>query len=178
MRNGVHRSYGITGVSLEGLSLEAVKEWFDNQKITSPNLSDYKAIHDAYSGNPSFIQFVIATIQIYYMGDLAKFNREKGHTIFRNSPMIELIREQWQSLEEVEQQICLQMAKQLQPLSLDELDKLMQSIISRGELMGLLPDMQEATFIKAINQDNNEPTQYELTPLVQRFIIKYLKNSD
>lgn len=179
LQNRSRRAYGISGIPpLGGLSLEAVQEWLNSQSITSPNLSDYKAIHDAYSGNPSFIQFVIGAIQINYMGDLAKFSKEQGHTIFRNLPMMNLVREQWQGLEEVEQQICIQMTKtkQSKPLSLNELDKLMQDIVSRGELMGLLPDMQEAKFIKAIHQNEDEPIQYELTPLIQRFIAKYLKN--
>jgi hypothetical protein len=174
MRNGVHRSYGIAGLSLKGLALEAVQELFNSQNIGSSNPLDYKYIHEAYFGNPSFIQFAIGAIQKNYKGNLTIFNQERGHTIFRTSEMMELVREQWQGLDNSEQQICLQMAERAQPLSLDDLERLMQSVASRGELMGILPDLEEAKFIKIIHHNDDKSIQYELTPLIQRFIARYL----
>ncbi|MFH7242372.1 MAG: hypothetical protein ACHWZW_05920 [Spirulina sp.] len=176
MRNGVHRSYGIAGLSLKGLALEAVQELLNSQNIVSSNPLDYKYIHEAYFGNPSFIQFAIGAIQKNYKGDLAIFNQERGHTIFRTSEMMDLVREQWQGLDNSEQQICLQMAERAKPLPLDDLERLMQAVVSRGELMGILPDLEEAKFIKVIHRNDGKSIQYELTPLIQRFITRYLDN--
>ena len=172
MKNRAYRGYGISCLSLGELSPEAVQEWLKNQNVASSNPLDYKAIHDAYSGNPSFIQFVIKVIQKNYKGNLARFNQERGHTVVRTPPMMDLVREQWQDLEEAEQQVCLQMAEQSKPLTLNDLEQLMQGIVSRGEIMGLLTEMQEIRLIKVIYQNNDEANQYALAPLIQRFITK------
>jgi WD40 repeat protein/transcriptional regulator with XRE-family HTH domain len=134
----------VRSLRLSGLDITACEELFTEKDLVGTS-QDQNRLVEAYVGNPLALKIVAETISDLFGGEIAQFLTE-GAMIFGN--ISDLLNEQLNRLSPLEQTILYWLAIVREPLTFDELQKVLVSPLPPVQLLEALNGLRRRSLIE------------------------------
>ncbi|MEA5451837.1 ATP-binding protein [Leptolyngbya sp. CCNP1308] len=157
---------------LEGLSKCATGKLLEHLNVECKHAQDCEQVRRVYNGNPQFIRFFATSIREIFNGKLIKFT--ELDTILLDEQMQLLLDMQLQCLSHLEKRIMRDLAEANQPLSVAELRARLNGLVSTSELINVLRSLKEREFCEQMIGKTKEEMEYQLRPLIYKYLADYL----
>ncbi|MEP6987669.1 MAG: NB-ARC domain-containing protein, partial [Chloroflexota bacterium] len=134
---------------------------------------EHAQLIEAYAGNPLALKIVAQTIVDLFDGVIALF-LEQGEIIFGG--VRELLSEQFTKISALEQSCLLWLAIMREPLSLDDLSKLLVIPVPRGRLLEVIESLRRRSLIERGLQPGSFTLQSVILEYLTTLIIERVTN--
>jgi len=151
--------YPVKCLELEGLDNIAIL-----QKMGLKDEESWLNLINLYEGNPVYLKDIASLIRTIFLGKVSDFLRED--TLVLTEDMKVRLTELWERLSPIEKQIVGELSKSNQPLSREELRKLLS--LSSMDLMNGLQSLSKRYLIKTIEK---EKILFDLSPVFKEYVI-------
>lgn len=159
----------VRSLPLTGLQKPDVWEIFREKGLSDPD--QWGHLIQIYRTNPLVLNIVAAAVKDLFNGRVREFLRY--NTIFLGY-ISEILDRQFERLSELEKEIMYRLARQRQPISLDQLRKEVSLQISSSELIYAMESLGRRSLIEKIPEDGE--LNFTLQPVVMKYIINRLDN--
>ncbi len=154
-----NKPYPTRTLLLKGLQLQDGLQLLQSQAIDGTE-ADHHTLFHHYAGNPLTLKIAAATIQLLFLGNLARFLAE-GITVF--GAIYELLDHQFKRLSHLEKNIIHQLALHREPMPLPHLTQAITPPISPQTLLETLENLGWRSLIEC------SPTGFTLQPLLMEY---------
>ncbi len=147
---------------LARLDVDACEQLLAEKDVLG-NLDEHARLIEAYTGNPLALKIVAQTIVDLFDGEIAPF-LEQGEVIFGG--VRELLSEQFVRLSALEQSVLLWLAIMREPLTFDELTKILVTPVPRSRVLETIESLRRRSLLER----GSQPGSFTL----QSVILEYL----
>jgi hypothetical protein len=134
------------------------------QKMGLKDEESWLSLMNLYEGNPVYLKDIASLIRTIFLGNVSDFVRE--NTLLLTEDMKFRLTELWERLSPIEKQIVGELSKSNQPLSREELRKLLS--LSSMDLINGLQSLSKRYLIKTIEK---EKILFDLSPVFKEYVI-------
>ena len=142
----------------------AAKQILQNQQLSDEQTWE-NLIH-IYQGNPLWLEFTATMIQELFSSNVAEFLQ--CETVILSESLVAELNQQFQRLTQQEQTVMIQLAKQNQLVTLNQIDKVVQ--LSTSDLLNAMQSLARRLLLEMTEE--GKTTYFSLNPVWKQ----YLKN--
>ena len=150
----------IRSYKLEGLDDESAGEILKEKGLSQPE--NWKILIHLYRGNPFMLKIIAAFIKEVFEGQVSEFLKQVTTHVTRD--LSDFIEEQLERLSESEQQIAYQLAKEAEPVSLNQLESSVLGMSSK-EVSNAIDSLIRRSFLDRSNGC------FTLQPVLKEYVI-------
>ena len=140
----------------------AAKQILQNQQLSDEQT--WKTLIDIYQGNPLWNEFTATMIQELFSGNVADFLQCK--TVILSESLVAELNQQFQRLTQQEQTVMIQLAKEDSPITLNQIDKIVQ--LSTSDLLNSIQSLARRLLLEMT--DESKTTYFSLNPVWKQYI--------
>lgn len=157
--------YPVASLRLEGLGELTGRELLAARGPFVGSDAHWNALIRSYSGNPEALSIVAATVRSVFQGDIAAFLEQTGPNPALLKDVRLLLDRAFDRLSLAEIEVLEHLAKQGEPLTVQQILQSLPLLHSRPQLWEVLRSLQQRSLVE-ISYD-----RYSLHPLIQEYVL-------
>ncbi len=140
----------------------AAKQILQNQELLDEET--WENLIDIYQGNPRWIEFTATMIQEFFHSSVVEFLQYKK--VILSESLVAELDKNFQGITQNEQTVIIQLAQANQPITLHQIDKILQ--LSTSDLLNAIQSLKRRLFLDIKQEDKT--TYFSLNPVLKHYL--------